>query len=525
MYGTVAWPLARSARLYSDREAVVDGNRRLTYAELQRRVAGVGTALDRMEIPPGKIVSVLAYNSLPHLEAWLGLPAHGRVINDLNTRLAAAEQAFMVDDCEATALIVDDAHLERGRELMDRCQSLEQLIYAGSDSCPSDAVGWEELVADDPLTFPDLGDDSLAAIVYTGGTSGRPKGVMLSHRNLLANAKQYTIAISHRPSDRYLHVLPMFHVADTSQTYALTWAGGTHVMLPTFKPDAVARIVEQERVTLLQLVPTTIAMLLDAPETQSCDLSSLRLLFYAASPMPADLQRRAMKRLQCDFAQMYGMTEAAPLVSQCTAEDHRRGAAGEEPYASRLPSAGAPVAGVQIDVRDTSTGVSCSPGKTGEIWVRGPNVMLGYWNLPDETASAITPDGWYRTGDVAYADEHGYLFIVDRVKDMIVSGGENIYSTEVELAIYDHPDVSEVAVVGAPDERWGESVHAVVVPREGADVSEEVIVRHARSKIAGYKVPRSVEIRTEPLPKSAAGKVLKRELRDPLREERQERVS
>jgi long-chain acyl-CoA synthetase len=525
MYGTVAWPLIHTAQLQPDREAVVDGDIRRTYAELHDRVARLGSGLDSQGIGRGAVVSVLAHNSAAHLEAWLGLPAHGRVINDLNVRLASAELAFMVDDCQAVALIVDDAHLKAGRELLEQCESLRLLIYAGREESPAEIVSWETLVSDDPQPFPDVAEDSLAAIVYTGGTSGRPKGVMLSHRNLLANAKQYIIAITHRPEDRYLHVLPMFHVADTSQTYALTWVGGTHVMLPAFKPDAVARMIEEERITLLQLVPTTIAMLLDDPDTTKRDLSSLRLLFYAASPMPAELQRRAMDVLKCDFAQMYGMTEAAPLVTQCTPEDHRRGAAGEEPYASRLPSAGAAVIGVQVQVRNAQTGDPVPEGEAGEIWVRGPNVMQGYWNLPEETAAAITEDGWYRTGDVAYQDDRGYLFIVDRVKDMIVSGGENIYSTEVELAIYEHPDVAEVAVFGAPDEKWGERVHAVVVPRDGAQVDEEAIVKHARSRIAGYKVPRSIDIRTEPLPKSAAGKILKRELREPMWEGRKEKVS
>ncbi len=515
MYGTVAWPLIRTARLNPDHEAVVDGDRRLNYAQLHARVAAMGTGLDRIGIQPGEVVSMLAFNSQEHLEAWLGLPAHGRVFNDLNIRLSEAEQAFMADDCGAVALVVDDDHLERGRELLEQCPSMRLLIHIGAGQAPEGTVGWEELVSGPAATFPDLEDDTLAAIVYTGGTSGRPKGVMLSHRNLLSNAKQYTIAITHRPSDRYLHVLPMFHVADTSQTYALTWAGGTHVMLPSFRPDAVARVIEEERITLLQLVPTTIAMLLDDPDAALRDLSSLRLLFYAASPMPAELQRRAMARLDCEFCQLYGMTEAAPLVTQCTMEDHRRGAAGEEPYASRLPSAGAPILGVQTEVRNPSTGEPVPDGTPGEIWVRGPNVMLGYWNLPEATAEALTPDGWYRSGDMAYSDANGYLFIVDRLKDMIVSGGENIYSTEVELALYEHPAVGEAAVFGVPSPKWGEAVHAMVVVRDGFDTTEEELIEHARTLIAGFKVPRSIEVRHEPLPKTAAGKIMKRELREP----------
>ncbi len=287
------------------------------------------------------------------------------------------------------------------------------------------------------------------------------------------------------------------------------------MIVPGFKAEPVARTIAAEQITLVLLVPTMVVMLVDYLEDADHDISSLRLLMYAASPMPAELQRRAMARLQCGFSQMYGMTEAAPLVSQSTAEDHSRGADGEQPYVNRLRSAGAPVVGVQCEVRDPETGAPVTVGERGEIWVRGPNVMLGYWNLEEETAEAMAPDGWYRSGDMAYADEHGYLYIVDRVKDMIISGGENVYSTEVELALYEHSEIQEAAVFGVPDPRWGERVHAVIVPRSGAQLEKDSILAHVRGLIAGYKVPRSVEIRTEPLPKSGAGKILKRELREP----------
>jgi acyl-CoA synthetase (AMP-forming)/AMP-acid ligase II len=516
MYGTLAWPLQRAARLRPEGEALVDGPVRRTWSEVLDRIARLGSGLGRLDIGVGERVAVLAHNSAPHLEAWLGLPAHGRVINDLNLRLAVPELAFMIDDCECVALLVDDDHLDAARGLMARCDSLRQLVYIGSaPQAPDGTIAWDELLASDSQPFPDLDENTLAAIVYTGGTSGKPKGVMLSHRNLLANAKQFMIAVGHQRTDRYLHAAPMFHVADTSQTYCMTWAAGTHVILPGFNAMAVAEAIENERITLSLLVPTMIGMLLDHIEGRNHDLSSLRLLMYAASPMPKETQRRAMAALPCDFTQLYGMTEAAPLVTQSTPEDHRRGFAGEEPYATRLDSAGSEVVGVQVSVRDLVTGDPVPDGEPGEIWVRGPNVMLGYWRREQETSSALTPDGWYRSGDMAIADDRGYLYIVDRAKDMIISGGENVYSTEVELAIYEYPNVAEVAVFGIPDPRWGERVHAVVVPRAAAEVDADGLVAHLRERIAGYKVPRSVEIRTEPLPKSGAGKILKRELRDP----------
>ena len=526
MDATVAWPLRRAARVRPDGEALVDGATRRTWADVHRRLSRLAAGLDDLGIAKGDRVAVLAHNSANHLEAWLGLPAHGRVINDLNLRLAASELAFMVDDCECTALLVDDDHLETGRELMHSCPSLSRLVYIGhAPEAPPDAVAWEELLDGRAAPFHDFDENTLAAIVYTGGTSGMPKGVMLSHRNLLANAKQFTIACGHVRTDRYLHAAPMFHVADTSQTFAMTWAAGTHVILPGFRADAVAEAIERERITLTLLVPTMIGMLMDHIERNPCDSSSLRLLMYAASPMPKELQRRAMAALDCDFTQMYGMTEAAPLVTQSTAEDHRRGAAGEPPYAARLDSAGAEVVGVRCEVRDPITGEPVPDGEPGEVWVRGPNVMLGYWRREEETRAVLTPDGWYRSGDLAYSDEHGYLYIVDRLKDMIISGGENVYSTEVELAIYEHEAVAECAVFGVPDPRWGERVHAIVIPRAGQALDEDALIEHLRVRIAGYKVPRSVEIRPESLPKSGAGKILKRELREPYWAAQERQVS
>jgi long-chain acyl-CoA synthetase len=306
----------------------------------------------------------------------------------------------------------------------------------------------------------------------------------------------------------------MFHVAGTANVLACTWVGARHVILPRFDPAAVLTAVEHERATHAVFVPTMLAMLLDHPDFRSADLSSLRHIQYAASPISAELQRRVLEAFDCDVAQFYGMTEAAPTVSHLSPEDHRSG--------DRLRSMGAPVAGVQVQVRDPQ-GEGLAPGEIGELWIRGPNVMLGYWNRPDATAEVLV-DGWYRSGDVAYADERGYLFMVDRAKDMIITGGENVYSIEVESALADHPDVREAAVFGVPHERWGEAVHAVVVLAPGSDVDPEALIDHCRGRIAGFKVPRSVDVREEPLPKSGAGKVLKSTLREPFWRQHDRRV-
>jgi acyl-CoA synthetase (AMP-forming)/AMP-acid ligase II len=496
--------LRRAARQFGAREAVVDGDVRLSYSDLDRRAAGLHAGLLDRGVERGDVVAVLMLNSHRHLACWFALPRGGLVLNDLNVRLAPDELAFILDDCGAVALIVDDAFAELGAELLDRCSSLRLLVHDD----------FEALAATEPVAPAGVGEDTLAGIFYTGGTTGLPKGAMLSHRNLLENAKNVLVSWGYGPADRYLHAAPMFHLADGASTYALTWCGGSHVIVPAFDPALVLSAIEDERVTRTLLVPTMINVLVNTPGLDGRDLGSLRGVTYGASPMPADLLRAAMAAIDCEWAQAYGMTEAAPLVSYCPPEDHRRGAAGEEPYATRLRSAGTPVVGVEVEVRRPD-GTPADPGEAGEIHVRGPNVMGGYWNRPEETAGALVGDGWYRSGDAAYADEDGYLYIVDRVKDMIISGGENVYCSEVENALFAHPAVLEAAVFGVPDERWGERVHAAIVLHDGETAAGEELIEHCRGRIAGYKLPRSIELHAEPLPKSGAGKILKRELREP----------
>jgi long-chain acyl-CoA synthetase len=517
-------PLVQALEQHSEREAVVDGDLRLTYAELADRVARLGGGLQGIGVGQGDVVALIGLNGHAHFEFALAIPRIGAVLNDLNFRLAEEELAFIVGDSGARVLLCDDTHLEISQRLKERCDNVEALIHMTDGEAASGTVGYADLVASEPVPAADVGGDTLATISYTGGTTGLPKGVMLSHANLLANARNGINAIGWRTEDRYLHAAPMFHAADASTNFSLTWVGGTHVFIPGFDPVKVASAIEAEKVTVGLLVPTMINMTVNNEQAMAHDLSSLRLMMYGASPMPAELQRKAVSRIPCEWIQLYGMTEAAPLVTMCPAEDHAKGVLGEEPYQSRLRSAGRPIEGVEAEVRRPD-GSRADVGEPGEIFVRGENIMLGYWNRPQETASALHEDGWYQSGDMAYEDADGYLYIVDRAKDMIITGGENVYSTEVENALCDHPAVLEVAVFGVPDGDWGEKVHASVVLHEGASASEDELVEHCRGLIAGYKVPRSVELRDEPLPKSGAGKILKRELREPHWEGLERRVS
>ena len=511
--------MTRAVALRPNNEAIVDGETRLTYAQWGRRVRGLTAGLRNLGLRTGDVVAAIGQNSFRHLECWVGIPAAGMVLNDLNYRLAVPELEFIVNDCGARALVADGAYLEVARQLKQRCPSLEVLVYLGTESTPEGWVSWDELCAAKPLDenhaeLRAITADTLAAISYTGGTTGLPKGVMQSHGNLLANAKHMLIANPLAPTDRFIHAAPMFHAADAATTFALTFMGGAHVCIRGYEPDLFGKIVEAEKVTVALIVPTMINMLLNHPATPSLDLSSWRLLTYGGSPMSVELLLRACSLLPCDFVQLYGMTEASPLVSSTQRTDNRDGARGIEPAKSRLASCGQPVVGVEVEIRRPD-GAVCKAREVGEVYVRGPNVMQGYWKRPEETAAALAGDGWYKSGDVAWADEDGYLFVVDRAKDMIISGGENIYTSEVENAVFQHPAVLEVAVFGIPDKDFGEKVHAEVVIKPDTSVTADEIVAVCRKHIGGYKVPRSVVVRSEPLPKSGAGKILKRNLRDP----------
>jgi long-chain acyl-CoA synthetase len=510
MTENVGAALERAGRLYADREAIVDGELRWSYGELRRHVAAFDAALDGLGLAPGDVVAVLALNSAAHLVAWLGIPRSGRVLTDLNVRLAPAELEFVLADSGARALLVDDAFLALGKELVQRC-GVGSLVHIGTGPAPGGCVTFAEMTDRRGRPPAAVDPEQPAGIFYTGGTTGRPKGVMLTHRNLVANAKHALITLGYGPDDTYLHAAPMFHAADANANLALTWVGGRHVVIPAFDPARWSAAVEAERVTQSVLVPAMVNMIVHHSETAQHDLACLRQVVYAGSPMPQEMLRRAMQIVPCDWAQAYGMTEAAPLVTYLTPEEHRRGAVEGEPHATRLRSVGRPVVGVDAEVRRPD-GSAADVGEPGEVWVRGPNIMKGYWNRLEETTSALDDDGWYRTGDAGHCDADGYLYIVDRISDMIISGGENVYPVEVEQVLYRHRAVREVAVVGVPHAKWGETPIAVVALKDGAQVTGEELIGYARARLAHFKCPTRIECVAE-LPRNATGKVLKTTLR------------
>jgi acyl-CoA synthetase (AMP-forming)/AMP-acid ligase II len=369
-------------------------------------------------------------------------------------------------------------------------------------------VRYEDLLAaGEPVVPDEPEEDDPVILMYTGGTTGSPKGVVLDQRAEVLNLYHIAMSVGFSDDRIYLHQTPMFHAASMAAVLGILTAGGTSVFIPLFDPSGVLALIEQYQVNWTTMVPTMIAMVMDHPDFRPERLASLRDLVYGASPMPAALLARLFEAFpDLGIWQGYGMTECSSVLTMLTDVDHRAGG-------DKLRSAGRPVIGVSVTVQDADGNV-LAPGEKGEVCARGGNFMREYWNRPQETKEVFR-DGWYHTGDEGYIDDDGYVFLIDRVKDMIVTGGENVYSIEVENAISTHPAVAQVAVIGIPHAKWGEEVRAVVVLKPGQTATEDDIKEHARTAIAGYKVPKSVEFRTDPLPLSGAMKVLKRELRKP----------
>jgi acyl-CoA synthetase (AMP-forming)/AMP-acid ligase II len=506
--------LDRARRLHGSREAVVEGPLRLSYAEVAERVARLAGALAASGLEPGARCGIVMLNSHRYLEAYFAVELAGGVAVPINHRLVPPEVAFILNDAEATHLIVDGRHQAVWQAVRADVPSLRTTVVAGDGSpAPDGALDYETALRQaEPLTGPrrDWREDDLLQLYYTSGTTGRPKGVMLTQGNVVANARHAIMTLHFDERDTWIHATPMFHLADAWACWTVAWVGGRHVFLPEFTPAGYLAAVERERVTASLLVPTMINAIVNAPELGRHDLGSLRLLAFGASPMPVDRLRAAMDALpRARLMQLYGMTETAPFATGIAYD--RDLLDGSETAQRRLGSCGREILGVRARVvRDDGSDIA--PGEVGEIVMRGPNVMAGYWRRPDATAETLR-DGWLHSGDMATVDDEGYISIVDRRKDMIITGGENVYSTEVENALYEHPAVLEAAVIGIPDPYWGERVHAVIVARPGQSATADEIGAFCRTLIAAYKIPRSVEF-VDALPKTGSGKIQKAELRD-----------
>jgi long-chain acyl-CoA synthetase len=483
-----------------------------TWAQLAERCAKLAQGLQALGVQAGTRVAILAHNSDRYTEYFFTVARAGAVFVPINTRLAIPEMAYWIEDSASQLLFIDDDFLPLLAELKSHVHCVRHVVYIGEASTPPGGlISYEGLIAESVRGAAAEGPPGeMVGIFYTGGTTGKSKGVMLSHRNLITSA--YSVVPSrYDDSSRYLHAAPMFHLADGCGTFAVALVGGANLYLPKFEPLAVLKIVAESRITIALLVPSMINMLLNHPQVADFDLSSLRDVGYGGAPMPDVLVRKALALLpNTRLTQVYGQTEAAPCLTLNTHEYH----ALSGPRAGKLGSAGRAVYGVQLRILDPD-GEEVERGTVGEICARGDVVMLGYWNNPEQTAHTLR-GGWLHTGDLGTMDEDGFVFVVDRLKDMIITGGENVYSAEVERALYRHPAVADCAVIGIPDDKWGEAVHAVVRLKEQQRIAAQELIEHCHGIIAGYKCPRSVEIRAELLPMSGAGKILKSELRKPF---------
>jgi len=515
------------ARVRPDAVAMIFENRATTYAALHERSSRAANGLKALGVKPCARVALLDLNSDRYFEIMLGAAKIGAVSVTVNWRLAPGEVAYILKDSCAEILFVGQRHVGLVKPLLAELTALRHVIVIGAATETWAAYAdWVAAFSEVDPGFQASAQDT-AIQIYTSGTTGYPKGVELSHAAPYALMRSRALDTGHvdpqlgwmdfDSRDTSLITLPGFHIGGTVWVLIGLYAGGQLVILCQFDPREVLSAVARYRVSKLLLVPTMIQQVLAHPDCSKTDLSALEYLIYGASPSPFDLLREAMVMFKCRFIQVYGMTELSGAVTYLPAEDHD--CAGT----LRMRSAGKAITGVGLDIRDAE-GRSLPRGTVGEICVLSETCMNGYWNLPEASADTTSADGWLRSGDAGYLDDDGYLYVQDRVKDMIVSGGENIYPAEVESAIYGHPSVAEVAVIAVPDAKWGEAVKAIVVLKPGCEPDIESILIFTRARIGAYKAPKSVDF-VAALPKNATGKVLKRELRKPYWRDRDRQVN
>jgi len=499
----------RNAKLYPNKTVFIYKDIRITFKEFNERVNRLINAISDMAIEKRDRVAIISKNCHQYFEVYGVAEKGGRIIVPLNFRLAGKELAYQINDSEAKVLFVSQEYLDTIDSIRSDLKTVKNFICIGDK--PQYMENYEEVVSRYPADEPDvdINEDDIVYLLYTSGTTGLSKGVALTHRANVENAKCYTIELGIRRDDITMDMLPIWHIGSRSFAIMAFQKGCTHVIMDEFDPLATLEIIEKEKVTILPLIPTTLAFLVDSTNIEKYDLSSLRLIHYAGSPMPLALLKKAVKKFGNIFFQSYGQTESGPLISVLSKEDHIWEGCDEE--VERLASVGAPIPYVDVRIVDQQSN-DLGAGEVGEIIVKSDHIMKGYWKNPEMTAETIK-DGWLYTGDMGKFDEKGYIYIVDRRKDMIISGGENIFSREVEEVLYTHPSVLEAAVIGIPDEKWGESVKALIVLKKGKKATEEEIIEYCKRNLTSYKKPKSVEF-MDSLPKNPTGKILKRELRE-----------
>jgi long-chain acyl-CoA synthetase len=489
--------LARARALFADRLAVWDGERRLTFEDLGRRVDALAGGLKAKGVRRGDRVGILDVNSYRYAEAYYACAQAGMILLPLNSRLAPPELKYVLNDSGAKALIVTEPFFSalEGITVELVIKDYEAFLKTGRPDSAVEPVGL----------------DDICQIYYTSGTTGEPKGVCLTYGNMIASALDSIVGLELTRDDIWLHAAPMFHLVDAWSVWSMPLLGATQVMVH-FTPERMMEVVQRTRPTGAGVPPTLINMMANHPKIGQFDLSSLRFIMYGGSPTPLGILQKAAKALPTKYIHGFGITETSGITTLADPRDFF--VEGTREQLALTNNAGRPVPHINLAIANDD-GKQLGRGTVGEVVVSGARVMREYWKKPKHTADALR-NGWYHTGDMGYVDAQGRLFIVDRKKDMIISGGENVYSVEIESLLSTHPAVLEVAVIGVPDESWGEAVKAIVVLKDGAATSAEELIGFCRGKIAGYKLPKSVDFSKEQLPKTGPGKIAKRRLRDPF---------
>ena len=508
--GTYADIIYRNALLYSNQEAFVCGTERITFSEFNVRVNNLIHALYEMGVRKGDVIGILSWNCLEYADVYGVAMKGGFIASPFNPRLQANELEYIINYSEANTLFVGPELLEVANSLRPRLPKVRNFISFES-SAPS-MIAHHDLLASQQGQEPDVqvDEDDPVCIIYTSGTTGVPRGTLYTQRRFMEDSKTLVIDMGLQPGDKRVLITPLFHIAGNTHFRSFLYIGGCNIILKFFDPAATLQIIQDERATHMDLVPTHLIAMLNLPDLNKYDISSMKFLWYGASPMPLEVLKKGMKVFGPIFAQGYGQSESGPAISHLSKEDHNVLDRPEEEQ-KKLMSAGRPDIGVQVRIVDDE-GNDVEPGEVGEIIVRSKQIMVEYWHKPDDTRANLIK-GWLHTGDMGYYDEEGYIYIVDRKKDMIISGGENVYPREVEEILYRHPAVLEATVIGIPDPYWVERVHAIVVLKEGASLTADELIAFCKKNLAGYKAPKSVEY-VNSLPKNPAGKILKRELRE-----------
>ena len=510
--------LPKAIKLYSKRKAIVCEDTKLTYDEFGRRVWRLCHGLIEVGLKKGDRLAVLHENCHVFLETYFAAAHLGLILVPLNFRLSPKELGMILKDSGSRMLVAQARFRDEVEAVAKLVPAIEKIIWTmrpagnGIDAGGLDYEGMLSAQPETPPAGPVIEDTDVAHLYYTSGTTGRAKGVMLTHKNVKTHALGTIAELHLTDKDHWIHVAPLFHLADAWATFAITWVGGKHVIIPSFDSVKVFKAIEEERVTITNLIPTMLNMMINHPDVGEYDYSSLRVLLSGGAPIAPELVRRIIETFKSDYIQTYGMTETSPYLTLSILKDHLE----DLPWEERLrfkASTGREFIGVNLKVVDEEGREVAKDNKqVGEIIVRGDIVTPGYWNLPKETQEAIR-DGWLYTGDLAVIDAEGYVNIVDRKKDMILTGGENVYSTEVENVLYMHPDILEAAVIGVPDPHWGEAVKSCVVLKEGRQTTVEEIISFCKKHLAHYKAPKRVDF-MDALPRTGSGKIFKKGLRE-----------